>query len=291
MTNRRATAGWRWALGAALLIGARPVPAITPEQARSLPVAELARLVLGEAGALFVDVDRPTVPSCGNFCPPFTDEERRVPPLWLGMTFYQRPSSVSWRWPQIWTGLCMTMLVAVKFDEGGRLSGLSQEVRYGVPHGMLHHGLEPRDRGVWEARQRDAETACQTNASPRALFVADDGLSAHRAMVALHLFAEAARRPGPLPFRFQCWTQEIDCTTSELQRADLAARLVPERVGRVSQVECNEPHSLFRGFGWTACYRIDLTETGASVFVEVEEEGAGEIIIKRFKFVRSIVMP
>lgn len=282
----------RWALGVALLVSAGPLSAITPQQAQSLPVAELARLVLGEAGALFVDVDRPTVPPCGNVCLPLTDEERRVPPLWLGMTFYQRSTAVSWRWPEVWTGLCTTPLVAVRFDGSGRVSGLSQEVRYGVPHGISRHSPVPSDRGVWEARQRDAETACQTRASPRALlFVADESLSAHRAMVALHLFAEAARRPGPLPFRFQCWTQLVDCATSELQRAHLAATLGPERVARVSQVDCNEPNHLLRSFGWTACYTIDLDEAGASVFVEVDEEGAGEIIIRRFKFARGIVMP
>ncbi|HST35918.1 MAG TPA: hypothetical protein VLK25_04725 [Allosphingosinicella sp.] len=290
MTNGRAMIGLRWALGAALLASAGQVPAITPEQAQSLPVAELARLVLGESGALFVDVDRPTVPSCGMVCPSLTDAERRVPPLWLGMTFYQRSSAASWRWPEGWTGLCKTLLVAVSFDNGGRVSGLSQEVRYGVPHGMSPLGPIPSERRVWEARKRDAETACQARA-PRALFVADEEISAYRAMIALHLFAEAARRPEPLPFRFQCWTQEIDCTRAGLRPADLTARLGPERVGRVSQVDCNEPYSLLRSFGWTACYRIDLNQPADSVFVEVEETASAEIVIKRFRYVRSIVTP
>lgn len=82
--------------------------ALTPEQAQTIPTAQLARTVLGEAGTTVVRVERPTRRDCAGFCPSLTEEEverRKGPPPLSGLLFFQRPTAV-FSAQSNWSGLC-----------------------------------------------------------------------------------------------------------------------------------------------------------------------------------------
>lgn len=133
------------ALVVVLVLMARRGFAQSAQQAQSLPVAELAHLVLGKVGSSVVAVDRPQWPlNCrgGGLCPfDVNEEEARGPaPLTEGMTFYQRPEPA--RGGLQWTGLCSSTAIRVIYDSKGTPGTLTLTQRFGLSNAALRSGYD-----------------------------------------------------------------------------------------------------------------------------------------------------
>lgn len=265
---------------------ATPAAAITPEEAQTLPVAELARRVLGEAAANVIDVDRPKWPTCDIGCPPLTEDQRsQAPPLHLGILFYQRPRAALNALYE-WTGLCATGLIFVGYDSNGRVSDLGTGERWGVPRGMrrIAHSTKPGEL----AERRASESARCEGSDLRDYFAADNDVSALRIAVAAHLFAEAARRPGPLPFELSCRLEYGDCAGRTAIDA-VARAFRPTRISQVRQVNCANPNRLLSQAGPDGCYSVDLDSAGESLVVEIAD-AYSELKLRRVEYSRSDVV-
>ncbi|HEX8262172.1 MAG TPA: hypothetical protein VF547_04795 [Allosphingosinicella sp.] len=275
-----------WLAALAAILGA-PAGAVTPEQAQALPVGELARLVLGEAGALMVDVDRPKWPACRMIaCPFYTEEQlKRPPPLRFGLTFYARPFAAL-DIANRWTGACGVLILDVTFDERDELTGIGTRVSWGVPH-----GLEPVPAAAaskdFPARLEAAGEKCRAGADPRSFFVSDSSDSAYRVAIAANRFAEAARRGKPLPFRFKCSSHRFQCDDGGAE--SVAARFRPANIAQAMQVDCAEPHLLMTTIGPAGCYEVRFREPGETLLVEVAD-AYSVIRIVRVEYTHSTVV-
>lgn len=274
----------RWLCLAALAaVFGSPASAVTPEQAQSLPVSELARLVLGEAGALMVDVDRPTWPTTCRMvaCPHYTEEQRRQPPpLSFGLTFYQRPFAVS-DIADRWTGMCGVVIVDVRFDDRGAVAGFDTRVSWGAPHGIERVPAERKDHST---RLAAANEKCRAAGDPRGFFVSDVDGSAYRVAIAARLFAEAAGRGTPLPFRFKCASYQGECEGGGAEA--VAARFRPSNIAQARQVDCASPHLFLTSIGQAGCYRVMFKELGESLLVEVADAWS-DLRIVRVEYARE----
>jgi len=82
----------------------------SPEDARRLPLAQLAKKLLGETGSLMIDVDRPK-----------SDEKLRQ------IRFYSRATLAGSQF-----GICGASWVTIDFEDSGAVEKISSEGRYGV---------------------------------------------------------------------------------------------------------------------------------------------------------------
>jgi hypothetical protein len=258
----------RWVWLAILAFLAVPAGAVTPQQVRELPVAELARLVLGEAGAVVEDVDRPEQQTCMFGCGSLTEEQRAQAPLLSNViTFYTRAfpaGSLEWR------GLCEVQLISVYLDESGKVSGIRMEKRWGVPHRM-ERAVAYTSPEALKARSAAEAERCRTGADVRTFFTADEGHdTAHRAVVAAELFAEAAGRGSPLTFKFKCKSDFMECEQGK-GAMTAAAQFQPANIKRVEQVDCADGHSKLIKLAAEACYRVELKDVGEGVLVELAD--------------------
>ena len=274
--------GVKWLCPAVLAFTTAPAQAITPEQAQTLPVAELARIVLGEAGAIMVDVDRPKWPTCFHCWPRTEDERKQPPPLHFGLSFYTRIFPERWNYE--WRGLCGFHLITVAYDGSGKPSGIGKSFRWGAPHGMKRASTKPSFEDM-EAFGEAERKKCATGTDPRTFFAFSDelGNGPYRVLVAAELFAEAAGRDSPLPFKFECKTEYGKCEDEGPK--EVAERFQSANIATVEQVDCAEPHGKLSSFAPDACYAIQLKDAAESLFLELT--GAfSEPRIKRIEYSR-----
>lgn len=266
------------------LLAAPASAAVTPEQAQTLPVAELARLVLGEAGALVAEVDRPEWPvqGCGPGCPPPPREQPKGWPPLDRLTFYGRPA-MAWS-SSGWRGLCEVQVITVSFGAGGEVNGIGFDRRWASPFGM-----ERVPAGATLADLPDGDGKCRSGGDPRTFFESDGpiGLTAFRVLVAARLFAEAAERGGRLPFRFKCKSAYFDCG-KEAART-VAQRIGPSYVRNAEQVDCADRSRKLSSLLMRACYRVELRDVGESLFLELVEDSS-DVRIERLEYLRGLVI-
>lgn len=253
----------------ALALAAQTAP-VTPEQAQTMPVAELARAVLGPAGAAVVRVKRPVWPECGWMCPPTTpaetEQRKRAPPLTPGIAFYQRPVAASPAGSD-WTGLCTSAVIHVGFDEANQVTGVRMSNWYGVPDGMVRtSGNLDRD---FAAAQNARDRKCAAWSTDKG-FYADSEESAHRAAAAVTLFREVAPRARALGIKVRCGMLAGDCTRKD-QIVGVAALLSPARFGQVQQVRCADWCPAPVPATPDGCYSVYLTNDGESVLLQVAD--------------------
>jgi hypothetical protein len=267
---------------ALLTLLAAPASAVTPEQAQTLPVAELARLVLGEAGVLVEDVDRPKWRTCGVGCPPLTEEQMKGWPNLDRLTFYTRPG-VGWS-SEKWRGLCVVQVISVPFGARGEVAGIAVGRSWAAPFGM--------ERVTTKATQSDIaaeDEKCRSGGDPRTFFQGDDvvGLTAFRVLVAARLFAEAVERGGRLPFKFECKSDFSECEEGAAE--SVSARFWPATIASAEQVDCADRQQKLSSVGPDACYRVSLKRDGESLFLEIAD-GFSDIRIKRLEYSRGMVI-
>ena len=157
----------------ALLIPAMSIAQITPKQAQTIPLPDLAKKLLGESGDKMIEVDRP-----------------RYPKILEPITFYSRATVLGSQF-----GLCGATHATVQFDEEGMVDGLLSEKRYGVA-GNIH----PTDK---ERSDKNYRKICASVTSTRDYFPAPGAQSA----LEIAWYVEAISGKGPFAsqsFEFTC---------------------------------------------------------------------------------------
>jgi hypothetical protein len=247
--------GWIQICFLSLLGLAAPAAALTPEEAQTLPVPELAAKVLGEAGATVIDVDRPRWPVCEGFCPTEDEGPRtQAPPLSLGLTFYQRPIAATGGQNE-WTGLCAVGIVGVQYDSEGKVQSFGSGIRYGVRGSMQRRASNPAD---FMKLQSADNAACAANADVRSYFIADDDVAAFRAALAFRMIADASRSPAPLPFALKCRSEIIRECNGQARSKSFLERLDVSAIASVFGVDCKDADSPLQRVAPDGCYEIGL---------------------------------
>jgi len=147
---------------------------ITDKQAQNLPIHELAKLALGTAGQLMIDVERP-----------------RYGSLEYGsLRFYSRAVVTGSQF-----GMCGSDWVTLNFDDKGSLESIAAQRRYGV-EGDIY-----RKPGKWT--YDESGTICKSVKATRLYFPAPGAQEA----LEIALFVDAIHGIGPFSkqkFSFQC---------------------------------------------------------------------------------------
>ncbi|MBB5886341.1 MULTISPECIES: hypothetical protein [unclassified Xanthomonas] len=159
-------------LAAALAATPNSPPPLTAQEARTLPLHELAKRLLGASGSIMIDVDRPRYDS--------------LEPI----RFYGH--AIAWG---SYFGVCASDLVTVEFDEQDRIESLQSQRRFGV-EGDIH-----RAPGEWD--YDEFGKICSAVTSTRNYFPAPD----HGAALDIALYIEALAGKGPFAkqrFEYAC---------------------------------------------------------------------------------------
>lgn len=144
----------------------------TAEEARTLPVEQLAKRLLGDSGSLMIDLDRP-----------------RFEGILEPVRFYSRAEVTGSQF-----GICGADWVTVSFDDDGNVDGLSAERRYGVAGDVY-------PKPGWTHEQFGK--ICSAVKSTRDFFPAPDAQSA----LEIVWFVDAISGRGPYSmqdFQFSC---------------------------------------------------------------------------------------
>ncbi len=233
-------------LALALLLGsAMPAKALTLKEAQTLPLPQLAHLVLGDVGAMMVDVDRP----------PHT------------LRFYERPTAAEVGFGS-WTGMCQSMVVEPYYDQHWALTRFSTAYRYGAPRGM-----RDASQANWTKASTETQATCHQTGDVRHFFEASEPLSAFRGLAGLQMFEDAAQNENPLPFRFSCQKNAgspQDCS-SRTSAAELAKVLDFRRISRIRAVNCKNgiDDETVAPYARHVCYSVDLDRPGVQYFIEM----------------------
>jgi hypothetical protein len=184
----------------ALLVPGIAFAQITPEQAQSTPVLDLAKRLLGESGHNMIEADRP-----------------RYPKILEPITFYSRAAVLGSQF-----GLCGATRATVHFDESGKVDGLLSEMRYGVA-GNIH----PEAKEMTDANY---ERICASVVSTRNYFPAPDPQSA----LEIAWYVEAISGRGP----FASQSFEFTCTGACSQGRDNLSWLTLDGIDSAFSIPC-----------------------------------------------------
>lgn len=266
--------------GLSLMLALPPFPAaaLTAEEARDLPLPDLARVVLGDLGATIVRIDRPAWPRCGGMCPIPTPEEAErtkrgdpAPPRY-GMAFYQRPEAIDTA--DDWSGACLSIVINVDFDDTGHVKAFRSSTVYGFVDEDARVPVAPVSKGpgVFLAVREQRNRACATRWSIARHFHADSlTTAAHVAMAARQLALHGANSQGGT-ITVSCsflWSQNNRCTPEQI--AELAS---PFTFGYAREAPCPvRPRPARRGV--RLCYDVSLDRDGESLFIETTPEAGG----------------
>ena len=257
----------------ACLLGPAPARALTPAEAQSLPVGDLARRVLGEVGRTVIAVDRPVLTrECGGpICPPVDPtivarSDPPPPPLTNGMTFYQRPVPALGGLQPVW--LCDTTAIDVFYRDAGDVGEIRLRHRYGLSS-PPHRRTSPHG----ERDLAEESVACAKTTRIEDFFHAGDDSSAYKVSLASLLLAELASKPQPLPFPLVCHVmagKSPNCSKAEDARA-VAARLDIRQFFAVEQSPCAAVEDAGRRREETTCYRITMKAWNEQFMVEMND--------------------
>lgn len=188
-----------------MLIATSAVAQITPREAQTLSVAELATRALGPAGAIMIAVDRPTWPgpSAGKGDPPVRS-----------LTFYQHPQA-SYA-GEGWEGLCGSLAITVFFGAAPSVTSLETHNVYSVAGDMRRVKPLP-------SPEEDAEAghACSVISIGTDRFYAESRTDAATTAIALSVLRHAKRGSKGWPFDYRCRDFTGDCSATK-RPADIA---------------------------------------------------------------------
>ena len=184
----------------AFLIPAMSLAQVTPEQAQTTSLHDLATKLLGESGDNMIELDRP-----------------RYPAILEPITFYSRATVLGSQF-----GLCGATRATVQFDENGKVEGLLSEMRYGVA-GNIH----PTDK---ERSDKNYRHLCASVTSTRNYFPAPDAQSA----LEIAWYVEAISGKGP----YASQSFEFTCTGACPQGRDNLSWLTIDEIDSAFKIPC-----------------------------------------------------
>lgn len=206
----------------------------SPAEAQELPLEALAGKLLGDFGALMMDVERPSWGPRYHRLPESIPWPPERPPPLRKLRFYSR-AAVARAWP----GLCASDWVTVWFEETGNIERVDVENRFGV-EGNLY-----ASPASWNNEQSGA--TCSAVQSTRGYFPAPDEQAAHR--IARYVDVIAGRGPfAGQDFKFSC-SPECRGGRAALRFLELAD------IDRAREVDC-KPTALTL----PSCYELTVGE-------------------------------
>jgi hypothetical protein len=188
----------------AALLPAFCAAAVTADQARTMPLPVLAHRLLGEAGAIMIDVDRPH--SSNLTFEPIKFYSHAIVP---GSQF----------------GLCAADRVTVTFDEKQNIESLTSDRRYGVAGNVYR----PAEKWTYD----DFGKLCASVKSTREYFPAPDPQTA----LDVALYADALAGNGP----FASQNFSYSCTGRCAQGRDDLKWLQLNKIDSVRLLDCPKP--------------------------------------------------
>lgn len=234
-------------LTVAVLLPAISAAGTTAEQARTMPLQQLAQKLLGESGSVMIDVDRP-----------------RFEGILEPVRFYSHATVTGSQF-----GMCGADWVAVGFDEKGKVETVSAQRRYGVAGDIY------RTPGKWS--YDESGKICASVRSTRNYFPAPDSQSA----LGITWYIDAILGKGPFAkqsFGYSCtglcakgrgdlkWlrldritsTRTIDCPKSDLELPTCFEVVVGEnKVGPFPKT--------FRIYGTTYMNKVVVSDVAVDV--------------------------
>jgi len=229
-------------------VAAPPVEApLTSSEAQALPLAQLAHRVLGAAGDIVREIDRPDWGPCPQrFGRCLTPHWPPPGPPPLKFTLYSRATSTDR------IGLCTAQRIHVAFDDNGRAAQLNAETRYGAET-PLSAAFTPDDIAA-------SERICAAARSTRNYFPAPNARIAYRAALFTAQIRDAAATgaaAGPSP----AWTLTCRFQGRQPCREGLAnviaAKLEAARIETVLTEPCPVGAQFHRDCD-AITYRFDL---------------------------------
>lgn len=269
---------------AALLLAA--APAITPQEAQSLPVADLAQRVLGEVAALVVDVERPKWPVCIGLCPSPDPRPEGPPPL-TSLTFYTQASATT---EGGWLGTCRATSIEVSFDRGGKVNRLVQRNTVGWLGALTRVSAGVGTAGAKEqsAQYADFESRCRALPTTRAFVPAFGPLDGERALIAVALIHDSMVNGGPI--RVTCEWEFKTCGSKQDLRG-LADDVAVAKITGIEQVDPQTGSFVTGGAAGGGCYLISLAQPfGQSDQITVCMHVGDVLTVSRAAFSRSRVV-
>ena len=190
---------------------------VTPEDVQEMPLPDLAKLVLGEVGALMIDVDRPSwgernwrIPSSIPWPP------KEAPPVHR-LRFFGKGVVTGSQF-----GMCGSDWVTVKFDEHGVVEAVEAERRYGVEGNLYSRP------GSWT--YEESEKICDGVTSTRSYFPAPGAQSA----LEIARYLDAIGGKGP----FAGQSFEFHCTGACREGREDLRRLALDEIDESREIDC-----------------------------------------------------
>jgi hypothetical protein len=263
-----------WMVGLIMsLIFSAPAAAVTREQAHSLPVGELAALILGESGALVIDVERPRWTIGAPFGVSPEEAAKGLPPVnWL--RFYFRASAVSTISGT--DGLCSAQSVDLAIDPSGKATLMSVNIIYGLARPLSRPNLQAFD---YRTADETLDALCKALPTTRQFFFAPGVLDPGAVAYALSQVHAAMVSGGASWLTASC--VELDrnecAEPASVQAMAEAADL--SRVGQIDPAQCPRPETAKRSrdeHTSDRCFSVHLQTHGCSSSDNIELRLTGE---------------
>jgi hypothetical protein len=275
------------------LFFAIPASAVTREQAHSLSVSELAALVLGESGALVIDVERPHWTIGAPFGVSPEEAAKGLPPVnWL--RFYFRASAV----PTILgtDGLCMAQSVDVTIDLTGNPTSMSVNTIYGPAKPLSRPNLQAFD---YRTADQTLDALCKALPTTRQFFYAVGVLDPGSVAYAVSQVHAAMVGDGANWLKTSCdafGSGRNDCATSAAVQA-IAEAADLSHVRQIDSAQCSRLEGRKTGSRddqtGDRCFNVHLQTDGCRSTDNIELQlagGLGQALIRQAIFSRSAIV-
>ncbi|MEJ7933660.1 hypothetical protein WG907_05215 [Sphingobium sp. AN558] len=260
------------------------VTALTPYEAQTLPVSELAQRVLGAAGAVVVDVERPTWPVL-----PAQNLPVGLPALTY-LTFYTHASATS---EAGWLGLCQAAAIDISFGKDGTVTDMRQRPTIGWIGALTHQPSASGaiDEAALSKQYSEFNARCQALPTTRrfaSYFAPRDG---ERALIGVAMVHDSMLTSGSI--RVTCtidmFFPQTCGTRADLKR--LAEDVAVDKVTDINQISARDSLLKIEASADDICYSVRLNQSfGSSDQVDMCMRVGATITVTRAAFIRGRVV-
>ena len=242
-----------------MLLALAAAVALTPAEAQTLPVAELARRVLGAAGTLVVDVARPSWPQCVGLCAPQPPHVQGEPPPLRTLTFYTGAVATG---DANWLGLCRATAIDVTFDATGAVTGLDQRATVGWLGALTRQaqGSGPAAITTISAQYAQVDARCRALPTTGNFISTNWPLDGVRALIAVSLIHDSMASPGVIRVTCSIDLGHPEPCGTPADLAALAGDVAVDRITGIERVDANTGYFVTGGPADSGCYRVSLAQ-------------------------------